>query len=153
MNKTTIKQVVRLLHQVGLGCVFLYAGGYKIFASGISQFAVDVGNFQMLPQTWNLIVAYFLPWLEVMVGICLMLNFWRYGALICAIGMTCVFIGAIGWAWRSGLDISCGCFGKSDIKVNYPVKMLWLYWQLAAGFVAISGPVLALRKASEAENS
>lgn len=143
MDKDTIKQGIRLLCQVGLGCVFLYAGGLKLFVSGVDKFAVDIANYHLLTPPLIEIVAYFLPWLEVAVGLCLMLHFWRYGALICAIGMTMVFIGGIGWAWSQGLDITCGCFGKSDSKVNYPVKMLLLFLQLAAGIVAISGRVWA----------
>lgn len=158
-NINLIKQVIRLLHQVGLGCVFLYAGGLKLMVSGVDKFALDLANYHLLSPPFIEIVSYFLPWLEVATGLCLMLNFWRHGALICAMGMTLVFIGAIGWAWSQGLDISCGCFGNTDTKVNYPVKMLQLFWQLAAGIIAISGSLwtwsdlLAMKKTADAENS
>ena len=138
---TVVIQGIRLLLQVLLGALFLYAAGQKLFVSGVAQFAVEVGNYKLLPDSLVLMVAYFLPWLEAAAGICLMLNFWREGASVCAIGMTLVFCGGIGWAWSQGLDITCGCFGKADATVNYPWKALQLLAQLAVAVFVASGPV------------
>ena len=141
MEKTVIIRSMRLFLQVLLGMLFLYAAGQKLFVSGVAQFAVEVANYKLLPDAMVLMVAYFLPWLEVATGICLMLNFWREGASVCAIGMTLVFCGGIGWAWSQGLDITCGCFGKADATVNYPWKMLQLSVQLWVAIFVASGRV------------
>jgi uncharacterized membrane protein YphA (DoxX/SURF4 family) len=144
MEKTVDIRSMRLLLQVLLGMLFLYAAGQKLFVSGVAQFAVEVANYKLLPESMVLMVAYFLPWLEVATGICLMLNFWREGASVCAIGMTLVFCGGIGWAWSQGLDITCGCFGKADATVNYPWKMLQLLAQLAVAIFVAIGTVWTL---------
>lgn len=144
MEKTVDIRSMRLLLQVLLGMLFLYAAGQKLFVSGVAQFAVEVANYKLLPDAMVLMVAYFLPWLEVATGICLMLNFWREGASVCAIGMTLVFCGGIGWAWSQGLDITCGCFGKADATVNYPWKMLQLLAQLAVAIFVAIGTVWTL---------
>ena len=141
MEKTVIIRSMRLLLQVLLGMLFLYAAGQKLFVSGVAQFAVEVGNYKLLPEAMVPWVAYFLPWLEAATGICLMLNFWREGASVCAIGMTLMFCGGIGWAWSQGLDITCGCFGKADATVNYPWKMLQLSVQLWVAIFVASGRV------------
>jgi hypothetical protein len=30
-----------------------------------------------------------------------------------------VFMGALAWSWHRGLDVSCGCFGKSAEELSY----------------------------------
>lgn len=141
MGKSAVVRSIRLFLQVLLGMLLLYAGGQKLFVGGVAQFAVEVGNYKLVPASIAEMVAYFLPWLEVASGICLMLNFWRQGAILCALGMTLVFWGAIGWAWSQGLDITCGCFGKADATVNYPSKALQLLAQLAVAVFVAAGPV------------
>jgi uncharacterized membrane protein YphA (DoxX/SURF4 family) len=98
-----------------------------------------------LPAALVPIVAYVMPWWEVVTGLCLMLDLMRKGALFSALIMTLSFCWVIGWAWYHGLDISCGCFGKSDATIHYPRKSFELLLQLAAVIFAASGPVLAWR--------
>ncbi|TAE91502.1 MAG: DoxX family membrane protein [Verrucomicrobia bacterium] len=128
---------VRLIAEMGLGMLFLYSGGVKIIASGVAVFAADVEKYHLLPAELVPWMAYGLPWLEIVVGICLLGQFFRRGALAASLGMTLMFLGAIAWAWRQGLDISCGCFGKSDATIHYPRKMAELLLQLAAILVAM----------------
>lgn len=129
---------MRLLAEMGLGLLFLYAGGKKLFATGVSAFAADVEKYQLLPEDLVPVMAYGLPWLEVVVGVCLLGQFARRGALWWSLGMTLMFVGAIAWAWRQGLDISCGCFGASEMKISYPQKMGELFLQFIAVLVAMS---------------
>jgi putative oxidoreductase len=159
MNRDLILRWLRLLCQVSVGFLLLYAGGQKLFVSGVAAFAADVEKFRILPESMIPVAAYLMPWWEVSAGMCLMLDVLRKGALASAIIMTLMFCGVIGWAWSQGLDISCGCFGKSDATIHYPVKSLQLLLQLAALVVAASGPVIAWRdfktplKVQELENS
>lgn len=136
---------LRLLCQVTVGLVLLSAGVQKIFVSGVASFASDLEKFRLLPQSMIPLVAYLMPWWEVLTGICLMLDYLRKGALASAILMTLAFCAVIGWAWSQGLDISCGCFGKSDATIVYPWKFFELLLQLAALIFASSGPVIAWR--------
>ncbi len=150
--------ILRLLCQVGVGVILLYAGGQKIFVSGVTQFAADVEKFQLLPPSLVALVAYFLPWWEVVTGICLMLDVMRKGAIANGLMMTLMFCGVILWAWSQGLDISCGCFGKSDATIQYPRKISELSLQLIALIIAATGPTLSWprhvpEKAAELEKS
>ena len=135
--------ILRLIFQVGVGVILLYAGGQKIFVSGVTQFAADVEKFQLLPSSLVPLVAYFLPWWEVVTGICLMLDFMRKGAIASGVMMTLMFCGVILWAWSQGLDISCGCFGKSNAAIQYPRKISELSLQLIALIIAATGPTLS----------
>lgn len=142
-----VKKSFLIALQVGLGVFLAYAGGMKLFVSGVEVFLRDVGNFRIIGAPWDLIVAYTLPWLELVVGLCLVIDFQRRGASIFATLMTLVFIAAIASAWSRGLDLHCGCFGKSTEAVKYPQKMLALLVQLA-----VCGIIL-MRKSSPPENS
>ncbi len=114
MARTVIEWVLRLA-VVG---VFLYAGGLKAWDT--QQFALDVQNYQLTNWTASILVAVYLPWVEIVAAIALLVRRLYAGALLAILGMTLVFLGAIGSAWARGLDISCGCFGKGVTKVSYP---------------------------------
>lgn len=108
-----------------LGAWFTYSGGAKLFVGGLDKFTQDVGNYQILPRPWDAAAAYTVPWVEIVVGFCLILGIFRKGALFVLAGLVLVFAVAVGWAWTHGLDISCGCHG-SDAKLNYWPKSLEL---------------------------
>ena len=126
------KQYLRIIIQVALGVLFVYSSGMKLFVSGLDTFLKDVENFKIVGAPLDMLLAYSLPWLELVAGLCLMIDVLRRGAVVFATGMTLVFIAAIGSGWWRGLDLHCGCFGNSIEAVNYPVKMSLLVLQLLA---------------------
>ena len=117
------KIIVALL-RLGLGGVFVYAGALKIW--NVQQFALDVHHFELTPWTVSLLVAVYLPWLEMLAGLALIARRLPLGASLAIAGMTLVFLVALGSAWARGLDISCGCFGKEEeaTKTDFPQLML-----------------------------
>jgi uncharacterized membrane protein YphA (DoxX/SURF4 family) len=123
--------------QVGLGVVFVWAAGNKLFVSGVEVFMKDVANFRIVGEPWDAVIAYSLPWLELIVGLCLILHIQQRGAALLATLMTVVFLGAIISAWMRGIDLHCGCFGKSTEAVKYPQKITQLVLQLGACAVAL----------------
>ena len=143
MDRDLILRWLRLLCQVSVGFLLLYAGGQKLFVSGVADFAADVEKFRILPESMIPVAAYLMPWWEVFTGLCLMLDMLRKGALASAIIMTLMFCGVIGWAWSQGLDISCGCLGGTE-KISYWAKagefavyyaalgyLAWVWWRKA----------------------
>ena len=115
------KIVISILRWVVAGA-FLYAGMLK--ALDPAQFAKDVDNYRILPFAASAAVALYLPWLEILAGAALALGIWRTGATLLLGGMLTVFFIALTSAWARGLDITCGCFGHSTSKSNYPVALL-----------------------------
>ncbi len=130
-------QVIALVLRVCLGAWFVDSGVRKVFVTGLDRFTVDVGNYQLVGAPWDGVIAYTLPWLEVVAGLCLVLGFLRRGAILTVAGMVVMFAAGVGWAWWQGLDISCGCRG-GDEPMNYWVKMgEFLLYSVVLGFLWI----------------
>ena len=108
-------QMIFALLRLGLGGIFVYAGALKIWDP--QRFATDVHHFQLTPWTVSVLIAVYLPWLEVLAGLALIVRRLTPGASLAIVGMTVVFMIAITSAWARGLDISCGCFGKEEAKI------------------------------------
>ena len=88
---------------------FVVASLDKIANPG--DFAQSVFYYRMVPLPLLHPFAMFIPWLELVLGLALILGFWRRGAALLTAGLLLVFIIAIIAALARGLDISCGCFG------------------------------------------
>jgi uncharacterized membrane protein YphA (DoxX/SURF4 family) len=74
-----------------------------------------------------------LPWIEVLAGLALVLNFApRAGSVILGV-MLVVFIAAILSAMARDLDIACGCFGTSDAT-----RTGWLAFSRDVAFLALA---------------
>lgn len=96
--------VCRLL----LGLVFVYASYDKILHP--QAFALAVFNYQVVPDVAVNLIALILPWLEMLLGLCLLLGVWLPGATITVNGLLVFFLGALVFNQVRGLDIHCGCF-------------------------------------------
>ncbi len=105
-----------------LGLIFIYAGCIKFTSPDL--FLKDIESYRLFPYHANYIAAYLLPPLEIVVGVGIMIPVLRKeSALIIGI-LNIVFILALCSAWYRGLDITCGCFGKSEIAANYPLLIV-----------------------------
>ena len=102
--------VLRLL----LGAVFLYASFDKIMHP--EAFAQSVYNYQILPDSTVNLVALTLPWLELLLGLCLVAGFWLPGVTVISTGLLAVFTGAMVFNEIRGLDINCGCFSTETTQ-------------------------------------
>lgn len=143
------KQVIETLFRLGVGGLFVFAGVVKIWdfkggGSATQEFALEIQNYQMTTWTVAILVAIYLPWLEVFAGLALIFRRLYAGGLALLLGLVAFFLIALSSAWTRGLDISCGCFGRSDVAVNYPEKigqdvlllavlalLLWWEWRRA----------------------
>lgn len=120
MNKTgnLLKVRLYLLARLLLGGLFIYAGVEKIFHP--ADFAKIVYNYQILPDALVNLTALLLPWLELIIGICLVIGFWMPGAVLLANGLLWIFFLALLFNYYRGLDIQCGCFStRLDPDVAY----------------------------------
>ncbi|HZJ16563.1 MAG TPA: MauE/DoxX family redox-associated membrane protein [Chthoniobacteraceae bacterium] len=115
--------MISTLLRFALAAVFIYAGVVKILDA--QRFALDVQHYDLTPWTVSVLVAVYLPWLEVIAGIALIVRRQQLGALVALGGMTAIFLGALLSAWARGLDISCGCFGREsrNIQTNFPLLL------------------------------
>ncbi len=95
-----------------LAGIFGYAGSLKL--RDPAAFALAIENYQLLPSGPSALLAVYLPWLELLIAAGLLLPRWRAGASLLASLLLAVFTAAVAAALARGLDISCGCFGRSD---------------------------------------
>jgi uncharacterized membrane protein YphA (DoxX/SURF4 family) len=95
---------VRLL----AGGVFIYSGIGSI-TGGLAAFDDKVAKYQLLPHVLTAPFAYALPFIEVFVGLYLLLGLMTRLAAAVSCVLMVMFLVAIGQAWARGLSIDCGC--------------------------------------------
>ena len=106
-----MKFVWRIVDLV-VGGVFIYAGVVKAFQP--VRFASDIDNYKILPWTISVGLAFYLPWLEILCGLALILRRLYLGALSILTALVLIFSGVTIAAKVRGLDITCGCFGHAS---------------------------------------
>jgi len=105
-----------------VGGIFIYAGMIK--AVDPLRFAIDIDNYKMLPWAIGVRLAFYLPWLELLCGLALILRFFYRGGLLILTALTFVFIAASIIAKVRGLDITCGCFGHASKNWSFTTHLI-----------------------------
>jgi putative oxidoreductase len=107
---------VRVLELL-VAALFIYAGVLKAYDP--LGFANDIDNYKLLPWSFGVRLAFFLPWLEVVCGLTILARRYYQGSLSALILMVSVFIGASVIAKARGIDVSCGCFGHAGRNMSF----------------------------------
>jgi len=113
---------IGLLARLVLGGVLLVAGYLKVIAPDKSQMAVR--SYEMLPNSIANLLGLILPFLEIAIGVLLVLG--ALTKVMAALGglTMVIFIIAISQAWARGLNIDCGCFGGGGTVAPGQTKYL-----------------------------
>ena len=106
-----------------LGVIFIYASYDKILHP--KAFAEVIYNYQILPDGLINVTAIFLPWLEMLMGIFLIMGFWMPGTVIWCNTLLVVYIGALCFNLARGLDVNCGCFSTTKGSTISIESILW----------------------------
>ncbi len=91
-----------------LGGIFLYAGVVK--SQDPAGFAQAIYNYRILPGQLINPMAILLPWVEIVMGVAMLLGCWVPGASLLAMVLLGVFAMALGINLARGVDVDCGCF-------------------------------------------
>jgi uncharacterized membrane protein YphA (DoxX/SURF4 family) len=102
--------------------IFVYAGAIK--ALDPVQFASDIDNYKIVPWPVSVVLAFYLPWLEIFCGFALVVRLLYRGALSILTALILVFTLATVAAKVRGLDITCGCFGHASQHWSFPAHLL-----------------------------
>ena len=103
--------------------------------ANMSDFAKIIHNYKILPVSLVNLLAIFLPWLEFIVGFCLLTGKFEKSALLLYSAMLVIFIIALSQALIRGLDISCGCFSvqpssTSDVWLRIIEDFIMLFFSV-----------------------
>ena len=105
-----------------LAAVFIYACLHKI--AHPSDFALQVATYQILPLGLINLQAIVLPWLELVVGILLIIGFWTRPTALATVGMNAMFIIAIAMALSADLHLQCGCFSSAEAGEEMSAQLI-----------------------------
>jgi uncharacterized membrane protein YphA (DoxX/SURF4 family) len=117
--------ILRLL----LGVVFLYAAYTKLRQPWM-LFAMSIDAYQILPASAAMFLGYWLPWLELSIGVFLIVGILLRYTAATATGLLVVFFALMTRAYLKGMSIDCGCFGLGEA--------------ITAGTLARDGALLAV---------
>jgi len=125
---------VALALRLALGGFFVWSGWQKVFVQGLDAFTRAVANYKIVVAPWDGVIAYALPWLEIVAGLLLIAGLWKRGALLALAGLVGVFAFGVGQAWARNLNIACGCDGNPD---GSPINYTWKFVEFGGYWLAI----------------
>lgn len=141
-----------LVARLVLGAVMLVAGALKV--SDPATAAQAVRAYELLPSALVEPVGSGLPFLEIAIGLLLVVGFGVRASAAAAGVFMIVFVVAVASAWARGLSIDCGCFGGGGQVAPGQTKYLqeilrdagllalagWLWLYPASKFAVMSEP-------------
>jgi uncharacterized membrane protein YphA (DoxX/SURF4 family) len=115
---------------LGLGCRLLLAG--FLLVAGLAKADDLAGSiravhaYRILPYGASQVVGVGLPFVELALGLLLLVGFaTRFSAGVAG-GLMVVFVSGISAAWARGLRIDCGCFGGGgDLAAGQSPTYFW----------------------------
>lgn len=136
----TVQPWLSLLVRLGMAGILIFAAIPKI--QDIPQSVRAVRAYQLLPEAVVPFTGTILPFFELALALLLLLGAFTRAASVVWLVMMAAFTFGVIWAWASGLNIDCGCFGGGgeveEGQTNYPAHLLE-----RAGFIAL-GTYLAI---------
>jgi uncharacterized membrane protein YphA (DoxX/SURF4 family) len=132
-----VRKILVGIVRLSLGVLFLYSSLHKIREP--YSFLSSVYSFQLVGPGLGVWIAVCLPWLELMLGLCLMVGLCVGGALLGCLLLLVTFTLAQGSALSRDLPIVCGCFGGSSETVSYLTfaRTVLLFLVALAGFAVL----------------
>jgi uncharacterized membrane protein YphA (DoxX/SURF4 family) len=106
-------RAILLFLRVAVGGVFAYAAWSKL-RDPWTLFAISIDAYHVLPQWAVLVVARTLPWLELLLGVVLVIGVFRRISTLAASALLMLFFGLMVRAYVRGETIDCGCFGPGE---------------------------------------
>jgi len=125
--------LVRLC-RIAVGVVFVAAALAKI--GDPAAFATQIHHFRLAPASAENAIALFLPWIELLTGLALVLGVRARSGAWLAAGLMVVFTALVASAMARGLNFECGCFGTADATRVGLTKLLENLGLLALSLIA-----------------
>lgn len=118
MKKSIFSLSVSLLARWVLGGVFAYAGLMKLLEPA-ANFQAALEQYPLLPPVILPFLARFLPWVEWILGMLLVLGYAIRGCTLVLGLLSISFVVVLTASFSSGGALKhCGCFGNSGIPLS-----------------------------------
>ncbi|MGE5611450.1 MAG: MauE/DoxX family redox-associated membrane protein [Bacillota bacterium] len=124
-----LQQGLLIAVRLALGITLLVSALPKILRP--YDFLGNIYEYQLVGPTGGMIVAMILPWLELLLGVCLIGGLFLGGSLFTAAALMIVFTAVQSSALHRSLPISCGCFGTTG-AISYGTLLRTALLLLAA---------------------
>ena len=108
MRKLIDHDLLTLVSRLLIGGMYIYASFYKVIEPG--SFAKSIWYYHLVPGNMINLMAIVLPWVELVVGIALIVGVAYRGAVLWANLMLVFFIVALVTTIARGISVDCGCF-------------------------------------------
>ena len=136
MRSAQVRDVVGTVARLGLAAVFLVSGVLKAIDPDATYVAVRA--YDLLPKLGVALVAGVLPWLEIVIGLLLLVGIATRAVAVASAVLLLGFMAGVAQAWARGLSIDCGCFGGGGAvdpgQTTYGRELL-----RDAGFLLLAG--------------
>ena len=130
MNR--VHPVLILIIRLLLGATFIYVSYNKILDP--AKFARDISNYHIIPFGLENTVAIILPWLELIIGLGIVLGVCIDANVFISGGLLILFIILIAQAILRGFNIECGCGLKDGQMVGWS-KIIENFLYLGACYI------------------
>ena len=112
-----------LLMRIVIGILFIYAAFDKLQFP--REFVSDVGRYMILPSSLINMTAIFLPAIEFVIGLSLLIGLFPRGAAFIMIALMIIFIGAFILTIILGVEVfNCGCFPIDEQTKTSPLLLI-----------------------------
>lgn len=119
-----LQRMLLLLGRLALGAIFLYAGYAKLVLPGrsphpplgvvLALFATQIDSYQLLPFWAVNSLAHTLPFLELALGLLLLLGWQLQWVASFTSILLAGFFAVMVRTYAKGLQINCACFGPGE---------------------------------------
>jgi uncharacterized membrane protein YphA (DoxX/SURF4 family) len=113
-SRSRTRWLVTLILRLVLGAVFIY-GAWAKLRTPWELFAMSVDSYHVLPLAQVELVARTLPWLELAIGVLLIVGLFPRITSVATTLMLLGFFGLMVRAYAKGEEINCGCFGPGEM--------------------------------------
>jgi uncharacterized membrane protein len=133
-NKIKTLWALECLGALIVSGVFVFASIHKLVdADGFSKVIL---GYQVVPAAFVGWVALFMPWLEISMGLAILIPQARNAALLMAAGLLILFAALTGWNLLHGVEVPCGCFSNEGGAATW--------WSVARNMMLASIAMLAI---------
>ena len=105
---TPVRSRIGFILRLLVGTVFVVSGLLKL--ENPERFLYDIQRFDLVPYLLAYLAALWIPAIELLAGVGLILKRLYRGALIWLGILVCTFTGAIALSYNSNVTLDCGCF-------------------------------------------